>query len=122
MKAILLVALALAGCATVPPAPLGPTAGLGQYAEAGGLRIRPIRVIEDSRCLANVQCVWAGRLVVETEVGGVGPLRLHQLELGKPSDLAGAGGTVTMVAAEPGKIAGAAIPPAAYRFTFQRGP
>ena len=123
MKAMLApLAFALAACASVPPAAAGPTAGLGQYAEVYGLRIRPVRVIEDSRCPLDVRCVWAGRLVVETEVSGSAPYQLHQLELGKPRAIAGAGGTVTLVAAEPGKTAGAAIPPGAYRFTFQRRP
>ena len=122
MKAMLpLLAWALAGCATMPPAAAGPTAGLGQYAQVDGLRIRPIRVVEDSRCPTDVQCVWAGRLVVETEVSGGAPYQLRQLELGKPSGVAGAGGTVTLVAAQPPKMAGSEISREAYRFTFQRG-
>jgi hypothetical protein len=117
-----LVALLLAACLTVPPPVAGPTAGLGQYALVDGLRIRPIRVVEDSRCPVNVQCVWAGRLVVETEIGGRAPYQLRRLELGKPEAVAVAGGTLTLVAAEPARLAGAEIPREAYRFTFQRGP
>ncbi len=112
--------LLLAACVTVPPA-AGPTAGLGQYAVVDGLRIRPIRVIEDSRCPVNVQCVWAGRLVVETEIGGGAALQILELELGKPEGVAVAGGTVTLVAAEPAKSAGTEIPSGAYRVTFRRG-
>ena len=59
-------ALALAACGpkSTPPPPPGPTAGLGQAGEVNGLRFRPLEVIEDSRCPARVQCVWAGRLVL----------------------------------------------------------
>ena len=121
MKAMLpLLMLALAGCATIPPPAAGPVAGLGQEAQVGGLRIRPIRVIEDSRCPVNVQCVWAGRLILETEISSGAPYQIHMLELGKPARVAIAGGTVTLVAAQPGKVAGAEIPRDAYRFTFQR--
>ena len=119
MKRLLpLLGLFLAACATAAPPSASPTARLGQYAFIDGLRIRPIRVVEDSRCPSNVQCVWAGRLVVETEISG---RALHRLELGKPEAVAVAGGTITLIAAEPAKLAGAEIPRGTYRFTFQRG-
>ena len=123
MKAVLaLIALALAGCATMPPATAGPVAGLGQEAVLGGLRIRPIAIVEDSRCPVNVQCVWAGRLVILAEIdfhGGSEGFRGH-LTLGQP--LSWRAETVTLVAAEPQKQAGAQILGDAYRFTFQRAP
>ena len=65
-------ALALSACATLPTAAAGPTAGLGQAATVGELRVRPLRVIEDSRCPINARCVWAGRLIVRTQVSGGG--------------------------------------------------
>ena len=123
MKRLLpLLGLFLAACATAAPPSAGPTARLGQYAFIDGLRIRPIRVVEDSRCPSNVQCVWAGRLVVETEISGRAPYQLRTLELGKPEAVAVAGGSLTLAAAEPAKLAGAEIPRNAYLFTFQRGP
>ena len=70
----------------------------------------------------DVHCVWAGRLVVETEIGGRAPIQLRRMELGKPEAVAVAGGTLTLVAAEPAKSAGLEIPSGAYRFTFRRGP
>lgn len=113
-----MLALALAGCATVPPAFAGPTAGLGQQAEVGGVRIRPIAIVEDSRCPVNVQCVWAGRLVILAEVefkGGSEEFR-GNLTLGQP--LSWGAETLTLVAAAPPKLAGTTVRPAAYRFTF----
>ena len=47
-------------------AAIGETADLG-----GGLTVRPIDVTEDSRCPLNVDCVWAGRLVLRADVSGV---------------------------------------------------
>ena len=44
---------------------IGETADLG-----GGLTVRPIDVTEDSRCPQNVDCVWAGQLVLRADVSG----------------------------------------------------
>ena len=35
---------------------------------SGGYSLRPLKIIEDSRCKPNVQCIWAGRLVVSVRV------------------------------------------------------
>jgi hypothetical protein len=117
MKAVtLLFPLALAGCATMPPANAGPTAGIGQVAYTNGLSVRPLQVVEDSRCPGNVQCVWAGRLVVRSEIIGGSWRQTRDLELGKGQQIAD--GTLTLIAAQPPKQAGAEIDPRAYRFTF----
>ena len=117
MKAAFAIfAIMLAGCATVPPADAGPTAGLGQVASVNGLRIRPIEVIEDSRCPALVRCVWEGRLTVRARMSGSGWTQIRDFELGVPQavDLY----RVTLIAAEPQKAAPTPIEPRAYRFTF----
>ena len=116
MKAATLIAFALAGCATVPPVEAGPTAGLGETAWANGLHVRPIAIVEDSRCPINAVCVWAGRLVVRSEVRGGAWRQTRDLELGNAQHIAD--GTLTLVAAEPPKQAGVETDPRAYRFTF----
>lgn len=122
MKALLpLATCALTACATVPPAGDKSTAAIAEYILIAELRIRPIRVIEDSRCPMDVHCVWAGRIIVETEISGGAPYQIHMLELGKPARVAFAGGTLTLVSVEPGKMAGSDIKQDAYRFTFRRG-
>jgi len=116
-RLIFLSALALSACATVP-ASAGPTASLGQAATVGGATIRPIQVIEDSRCPSDVVCVWAGRLILLAEVdyrGGSESFR-GNLTLGEPLRLGSE--SVTLVAAEPGTYAGKPTDPQAYRFTF----
>ena len=90
---------------------------LGQTAFVSGPRVRPDRVIEDSRCPANAQCVWAGRLIVGATVIGGGWSRQVELILGEPIDIAD--GKLTLVRAvpaprtdkRPSKLS-------AYRFTF----
>jgi len=117
MKAVLpLLVAVLAGCATVPPANAGPTAGLGQVAATNGLHVRPLKLIEDSRCPHNARCIWAGRLIVRTEVIGGSWRQTRDLELGKPQPIAD--GSLTLVAATPEKSAGAETDPRSYLFTF----
>jgi hypothetical protein len=117
MKAVVpLIALMLAACATVPPPNAGPTAGLGQVAVVGGLKIRPIEVVEDSRCPATVQCAWAGRLKVRARMNGSGWTQIRDFELGVFQAVDQY--RVTLVTAEPQKAAPGEIDPGAYRFTF----
>ncbi len=117
MKPLLPLAfLALASCATVPPAQAEGPVGLGQTAYTNGLNVRPIAIVEDSRCPINVMCVWAGRLVVRSEVIAGSWRRTLDLELAKPQPIAD--GAITLVAAEPSKMADSPIDPRSYRFTF----
>lgn len=126
-RALLLAApVLLSACAIAPP-PYPPpppppvvwgsasaTIGFGGQAMLGGITIRPLAVVEDSRCAIDVQCVWAGRLILAVELGqpGAPPQRLN-LTLGQPLPVAG--GTLTLVGAAPAKSAGA---PPASQFTF----
>ena len=109
-------ALALAGCTTTPPASTGPTAGLGQFASGNGIKIRPIAVIEDSRCPAEVRCVWEGRLKVRARMNGPGWTQIRDFELGVPQAVDQY--RITLITAEPQKQVGADIDPRSYRFTF----
>ena len=119
-----LAALALAACATLPAesATTGTsTARYGETATVGPLLVRPIALVEDSRCPINARCVWAGRLVIEAEVtyhGGSETLTTN-LTLGTPLVLGKE--SVMLVAGEPGKLAGAEGNPPANRFTFEYG-
>jgi hypothetical protein len=108
--------LTLAACATLPAASAGPTAGFGQVAYTNGLYVRPLKVLEDSRCPALVRCVWAGRIVVRTQVSGGSWQRTLDLELNQPQQVAD--GALTLIAASPAKAAHGEIDPRAYRFTF----
>jgi hypothetical protein len=86
---------------------------LGQMAAVNGPRVRPDRVIEDSRCPVSVQCVQAGRLVVRATVFGGGWSKQVDLTLGVPVMVAD--GMLTLVTATSRRQNGAPRP---YRFTF----
>ena len=120
MKAFaILPALALAACAaTTPPLQTTgtPTAGLGQTANVDSLLVTPIAIVEDSRCPADVQCIWAGRLVVKTEVRGGSWTKTLDLTLGVGSHIAD--GEITLENAAPEKNSKTPVKPSEYRFTY----
>ena len=118
----IVAALSLAACATVPTAAALRTDGLaaiGQSAQVGPFVVTPRAVIEDSRCPINARCVWAGRLRLRADVSFRGGRERSAtvLTLGEP--LAVAGGTLVLVSAEPGKLAGSPPSPPASLFGFE---
>ncbi len=118
MKPTLLMTLVLAACATVPPPRSAqPTAAFGQTASAGVLSVRPLALLEDSRCPASVQCVWAGQVRIRAEITDEMGRGLRELTQGQPLQLDG--GTVTLIAVDPPKLAPGTTDPRAYRFTFR---
>ena len=90
------------------------TAAFGQPVRINQMVLRPVAIVQDSRCPANVNCVWAGQLIVEFATAGRDRLRL---EMGKP--LAIAGGRLMLLGASPHPVAGKPIPPQAYRFQLR---
>lgn len=141
MRAVLFAAFALAACASAAgdptPTPLPQhiqmdldqraaalraegvvAAGIGETADLGnGLRVRPLEVLEDSRCPQNARCVWAGRLRLRVAVEGVGEreIILDEAAIETPR------GAFALVAVSPGPWTDwpeGAKP--AYRFGFRR--
>jgi MYXO-CTERM domain-containing protein len=122
----LALGLALAGCAAdadEPPSPPGEAAAglavlaLGERGAIGPVAVTPLRVEEDSRCPAGVQCIQAGtvRVAVRIEQGGT---RLGALlTLAEPFPLDG-GRRLMLAAACPYPRHPGTIGAAAYRFTF----
>jgi hypothetical protein len=93
-------------------------ARLGERVLVDGPAVTPLEVLEDSRCPADVQCAWAGRLRIRTAVHlGSGDQRLD-LTLGEPMQVAD--GMLELVEVQPvPATAGSTIAPADYRFTFR---
>ena len=126
----LLAPLALAACATarapmMPPPVMSSssaaaTVGFGAQAMLNGLSVTPLELVEDSRCPINARCIWAGRLILRTGFSAGGPRETRDFTLGTAQAVPG--GTLTLVAAEPGKLAGAQGNPPANRFTFELRP
>ncbi len=118
IRTTLLAAALLTGCAaTSAQTPHEGPVKLGQTAYVGGPKVRPIRVIEDSRCPANVRCVWAGRVILRVAVTLGSGTRDMDLTLGKPALVAD--GTLELVSVTPKKSADVKQTPADYRFTFK---
>jgi len=117
-----LAALALGGCATVPP-PAAPSDGiaraaLGQTVAVDGPRVTPLDVLEDSRCPMNARCVWAGQVRLKTRVHlGSGD---RTIELVSNTPVAIADGSLELVEVRPDRVAGGdAITAKDYRFGFR---
>jgi hypothetical protein len=111
--------LSLSACTTVPSTAVTtgtPTAGFGQTAIIENVRIRPIKLLEDSRCPTTVQCVWAGRIVLRVEVEAGAGADTADLPMGVPVGLGGL--SLTLFSAEPAKRSLEPIPLSSYRFTF----
>ena len=110
--------LLLAACVTSHGGMLreGP-ARIGQTVSVDGPTVRPLAVVEDSRCPMDVVCVWAGRVVVRAEVGTGRGKQEMQLTLGQPVQVAD--GALTLRQVGPASRQGKPIKPGDYRFTFE---
>lgn len=107
----------VAGCATISSAqPREGPVRIGQIAYVGGPNVRPIKLIEDSRCPSGVACDWAGRLVVRVEVRGGAWKKQLDLILGQGQHVAD--GELTLVSATPAPPLDRKAIPTDYRFTF----
>jgi hypothetical protein len=97
------------------------TAGLGGTARLGDVTVRPLAILEDSRCPQDVDCVHSGRLRLRVAIMPA-PGRA-ELALGEAYRLPSAG-TITLVVAAPERWFNpppAGIDPhAAPRFGFRR--
>ena len=81
-----------------------------------GLRVRPLEVLEDSRCPQNARCVWAGRLIVRVAVEGVGDREISDDAEGMQTPR----GNFALVAISPGAWTDWPAGKPAYRFGFRR--
>jgi hypothetical protein len=111
-----LALLALTACTSVVAAPTGPV-GFGQVTAVDSVQVRPLALLEDSRCPASVQCVWAGQVRIRAEVMSRSGREVRELTLGKPIPVSG--GTLTLVDAEPPKAVPGTTDSGAHRFTFR---
>lgn len=89
---------------------------LGQAARLDGPTVKPVEVLEDSRCPSNAQCVWAGQVRLKMlwlRPSGDEPFALT---LGKPTPIAD--GAITLTSVNPAKATARALKPSDYRFSF----
>lgn len=98
---ILALSLAVAAPGAAQPGPTPPVRGatlatFDQTVRVGGVTVRPIRIVEDSRCPRDVLCAWAGRLRLLARVGDAE----MTLTLGEPQSLP-VGGSILLASASP---------------------
>jgi hypothetical protein len=111
-----LLAMILLGPVAADAVPLRDRAmaHLGETVRVHGIRVTPLRVLEDSRCPQAVTCVWAGQVRLSARVGGV----TRALTLGQP--VAVSAGQLKLAAVAPARLTvGHSIAPRAYRFGFE---
>jgi hypothetical protein len=119
----LIALLSLSACVTnagaEQPLPDGNNVPLGRSAYVDGPVIRPVKIIQDSRCPMNARCIWAGTLKIEVLWVRPGDDRTIELELGKPAPLAD--GSIELTAVSPSRMAGQHQELSAkdYRFSFR---
>ncbi len=119
----LIALLSLSACVTTAgtetPLADGNNVPFGRSAYVDGPIIRPVKVIEDSRCPMNARCIWAGTVKLEAIWVRPGEDRIIELELGKPMPLAD--GSLELTDVSPSRMAGEGrgLKPADYRFSFR---
>ncbi len=115
-----LIATGLAACASSPDevAPgesftLAP--GTEAIVKGGGPRVRFEGVLEDSRCPSDVQCIWAGEVVVDVTIGDGSSSRRSM----RPGEAVASGRfRVNLLEVQPYPKSTSAIQPSQYRATF----
>jgi len=113
----LLAALAVSACTTIPASVREDGfARLGEATRAGPVTVRPLRVVEDSRCPMNARCIWAGRVVLAATVTENGRAQQRELILGEPALTVN--GAVMLDSVEPPTRTDTPIRPGDYRFHF----
>lgn len=110
--------IALSACVTTAQADSDSSnVRLGETAYVDGPRVRPVAVLEDSRCPANAQCVWAGRVRLKMLWIRLAGDQEFEMTLGEPKALAD--GMITLTSVRPEKTTETQTTPADYRFSFE---
>src|SRR5262247_15422 len=112
------LALAAAWIGAEPSALTRGEVALGEKLRLGSIHIRPIEVIEDSRCPENVTCGTLNRILVRTEVRGPGLSKVRDFTIGEIR-LVGGGAGLTLASVNPSPENGVEIASADYRFTYE---
>jgi hypothetical protein len=109
----------LAACVTLPGtrSPDPANARIGEAVYVDGPIIKPVAVIEDSRCPAGAQCVWAGRVRIKALwMRADGP---RELMLTSDQPMAVADGMMTLSDIRPAKPKDGKIDAGEYRFSLR---
>lgn len=117
---VLALAIPLGGCVTIRTVTDGISrARIDETVAVGPHQLTPIKLVEDSRCPKDVQCISAGRVRLAVRIDGAEPVQLTQ---GQP--LSVGTGALTLVETYPERRKDWTLYPDEYRFgfTFTRQP
>lgn len=119
IAALILLPL-LAACAAPAREPIRSHRGeaaIGEELRLGAHTIKPVAILEDSRCPATLHCIWAGQLrVALTWLLPGGAAHPIEISLGQSASLAG--GRLLLETASPDPEEGEPIAPERYRMRF----
>jgi hypothetical protein len=89
--------------------------------KSAGLRVRLVKVEEDSRCPQGVNCIWAGNVRVALLITGPGKTSRREVlnTASEPRELKLGGRTLTISKVSPVKIADRDPKPSDYRVTLK---
>lgn len=127
MRLVLVACLALTACAATPPGGTptvfdGQATGrLGETIRIGDVAIRPLEVLEDSRCPEDVNCVHAGFFRVRVEIRTDREQRTEVMDLRQGIALEDAR-RLALTGVAPGRRAQPPPDLRPYRLTFTLGP
>lgn len=120
-----LAAVGLSACATpqeIPGCRQYDCVALGEWQQlASDLTARPLSVTEDSRCPIEADCIWEGRVVVETELELGHDVITVPLDTSEPLRINKGMLSIAEVAPEM-SIKWSPIPIESYRFAFTFAP
>ena len=89
------------------------TLSLGERGQAGEFYIVLDKILEDSRCPKDVQCIQAGTVRVSSSIQGTSTLELQLKETSTTESM-----MVTLVSVEPVRVSTATLDSKDYRFTL----
>lgn len=89
---------------------------LGEEFKVGNTTITPLTIVEDSRCPADVQCIWAGTFLAEVTITTEGTTENRQLSIG--DQISTSHGPLVLEAVEPQAVSGQEVRPSEYRLIF----
>lgn len=123
MKFALIASIFLLSLANTVPAavPEAVTVRFGHEVKAAGgdLKIKFVRVLEDSRCPAGTNCIWAGNAKVKIQIAGKRGMKTFELNTNTgPKGDSIEGWSIMLDSLTPAPQAGRKINPRSYRATF----
>lgn len=84
----------------------------------GGIFITPLEVVSDSRCPIDVNCVWAGEIIVKVKLEK-GIINREEVDLKEGGSAMFEGSNISLVSVFPAKNSKVETPIKNYQFTFK---